>query len=138
MIVSKIQISFLIGLGSLFVSVGYIIYSFSSSFSIAALGFFIIAFSLAFANTGYQTFYQNNIPVEIMGRVGSVFGLLEACLIIITTTIVGVSAQFISIQFVVITGSISMFALTILLFILSMKPSKSRYYSVKSVEAKDL
>ncbi|MBK5499912.1 MFS transporter [Peribacillus sp. TH14] len=138
MIVSKIQISFLIGLGSLFVSVGYIIYSFSSSFSIAALGFFIIAFSLAFANTGYQTFYQNNIPVEIMGRVGSVFGLLEACLIIITTTIVGVSAQFISIQFVVITGSIIMFALTILLFILSMKPSKSRYYSVKSVEAKDL
>ncbi|WP_162878683.1 hypothetical protein [Peribacillus butanolivorans] len=73
-----------------------------------------------------------------MGRVGSVFGLLEACLIIITTTIVGVSAQLISIQFVVITGSIIMFALTILLFILSIKPSKSRYYSVKSVEAKDL
>jgi hypothetical protein len=124
----------MIGPGSLFVSIGYMIFAFSNSFSLAAIGFFIIAFSLAFANTGFQTFYQNNIPVEIMGRVGSVFGLLEALLIIITTAIVGVSAHFISIRFVVISGSLIMFALSIWLSMLSMKTSKSRYYSVGDVE----
>lgn len=128
--INKIQISYLIGLGSLFVSIGYVIYALSNSFSMAAIGFFIIAFSLAFANTGFQTFYQNNIPVEIMGRVGSIFGLLEALLIIMTTAIVGVSAHFISIRLVVISGTMIMFAVSILLSILSMKASKSRYYSV--------
>ncbi|MDM5220961.1 MFS transporter [Peribacillus sp. NJ11] len=128
--INKIPISYLIGLGSLFVSIGYVIYALSNSFSMAAIGFFIIAFSLAFANTGFQTFYQNNIPVEIMGRVGSIFGLLEALLIIMTTAIVGVSAHFISIRFVVISGTMIMFAVSILLSILSVKASKSRYYSV--------
>lgn len=134
--ISKVQISYMISLGSLFVSIGYMIYAFSNSFSLAAIGFFIIAFSLAFANTGFQTFYQNNIPVEIMGRVGSVFGLLEALLIIITTAIVGVSAHFISIRFVVISGSMIMFAISILLSMLSMKASKSRYYQVGKAEVK--
>ncbi|WP_375090490.1 MFS transporter [Peribacillus sp. RS7] len=128
--INKIPISYLIGLGSLFVSIGYVIYALSNSFSMAAIGFFIIAFSLAFANTGFQTFYQNNIPVEIMGRVGSIFGLLEALLIIMTTAIVGVSAHFISIRLVVISGTMIMFAVSILLSILSMKASKSRYYSI--------
>lgn len=127
--ISKVRISYLIGFGSLFVSIGYMMYALSTSFSIAATGFFLIAFSLAFANTGFQTFYQNNIPVEIMGRVGSIFGLLEALLVIMMTVIVGVSAHFLSIRFVVITGSGIMVALSILIMVLSMKSSKSMYYS---------
>ncbi|MFK4392733.1 hypothetical protein ABH916_004661 [Peribacillus frigoritolerans] len=60
--------------------------------------------------------------------------MLEALLIIITTAIVGVSAHFISIRFVVISGSLIMFAVSIWLSMLSMKTSKSRYYSVGDVE----
>ncbi|MFD9628203.1 MFS transporter [Peribacillus muralis] len=131
--ISKVRISYLIGFGSLFVSIGYMMYALSTSFSIAATGFFLIAFSLAFANTGFQTFYQNNIPVEIMGRVGSIFGLLEALLVIMMTVIVGVSAHFLSIRFVVISGSGIMVALSILLMVLSMKSSKSMYYSSGAV-----
>ncbi|MGE6377937.1 MFS transporter [Peribacillus muralis] len=127
--VNKVRTSYLIGLGSVFVSIGYMIYALSTSFSIAATGFFIIAFSLAFANTGFQTFYQNNIPVDIMGRVGSIFGLLEALLVIMATVIVGVSAHFISIRFVVVSGSMVMVALSLLLCVLSMRPLKSKYYS---------
>ncbi|WP_340372235.1 MFS transporter [Peribacillus sp. FSL E2-0218] len=127
--ISKVRISYLIGLGSVCVSIGYMIYAVSTSFSIAATGFFLIAFSLAFANTGFQTFYQNNIPADIMGRVGSMFGLLEALLIIMTTVIVGASAHFLSIRFVVIAGSVMLLAFSILLCVLSMKPVKSRYYS---------
>lgn len=119
----------LIGVGSLFVSIGYIVYAFSSSFLLAGIGFFILAFSLAFANTGFHTFYQNNIPVNMMGRVGSIYGLIEAFFIILSTIIIGITAEIVSIQFVVICGSLIMLALTILLLLLSTAPSKREYYN---------
>lgn len=119
----------LIGVGSLFVSIGYIVYAFSSSFLLAGIGFFILAFSLAFANTGFHTFYQNNIPVNMMGRVGSIYGLIEAFFIILSTIVIGITAEIVSIQFVVICGSLIMLALTILLLLLSTAPSKREYYN---------
>lgn len=119
----------LIGVGSLFVSIGYIVYAFSSSFLVAGIGFFILAFSLAFANTGFHTFYQNNIPVNMMGRVGSIYGLIEAFFIILSTIVIGITAELLSIQFVVICGSLIMLALTILLLLLSTAPSKREYYN---------
>jgi predicted MFS family arabinose efflux permease len=128
MIVNKLATSLLIGGGSLFVSIGYIIYAYSTTFSIAAIGFFILAFSLAFANTGFHTFYQNNFPVELMGRIGSIYGLFEAFLIISITILFGVTSQLISIQLVVIIGSFLMLLITILLLLFCLLPSKSRHY----------
>lgn len=119
----------LIGVGSLIVSIGYIVYAFSSSFLVAGIGFFILAFSLAFANTGFHTFYQNNIPVNMMGRVGSIYGLIEAFFIILSTIVIGITAELVSIQFVVICGSLLMLALTVLLLFLSTAPSKREYYN---------
>ncbi|HJF30937.1 MAG TPA: MFS transporter [Sporosarcina psychrophila] len=129
MIATKSSTSLLIGLGSLFVSAGYITYAFSSTFFIAAIGFFILSFSLAFANTGFHTFYQNNIPVDMMGRVGSMYGLMEAVLIILATTLAGVTAQLISIQYVVIVGTFVMLAISITLFVFNIQPSKAKLYS---------
>ncbi|WP_044642306.1 MFS transporter [Risungbinella massiliensis] len=128
LVVTKIETSWLIGFGSVFVSVGYIIYAFSNSFFIAAFGFFILAFFLAFANTGFLTFYQNNIPVDVMGRVGSIYGWIEALFIIITTIIVGLSTELIGIQIVVIVGTLVMLLLAITLCIFNFQPSKARYY----------
>jgi len=133
MIATKSSTSLLIGLGSLFVSVGYIVYAFSTIFFMAAIGFFILSFSLAFANTGFHTFYQNNIPVDVMGRVGSIYGLIEAVLIILVTTIAGVAAQLISIQYVVITGTFVMLVISITLFLFNIRPSKAKLYSTSSV-----
>ncbi|WP_144510700.1 MFS transporter [Bacillus sp. FJAT-22090] len=134
LVVKILKISFLIGFGSLFFSVGYIVYAFSSSFSLAAFGFFILAFSLAFANTGFHTFYQNNIPINMMGRVGSVYGLFEACLIIIATITIGAGAQLISIQLVVISGTLVMLAITILLLLFCVSPSRNNYYASNNVK----
>ncbi|WP_085509187.1 MFS transporter [Thalassobacillus devorans] len=108
----KISTSLLIGLGPLFVSVGYIVYAFSSSFEIAALGFVVLSFSLAFANTGFHTFYQNNIPVNVMGRVGSIYGLIEAFIIIVATISIGIAAQLLSVKLAVIIGSFLMLLVT--------------------------
>ncbi|MEK4405810.1 MFS transporter [Sporosarcina sp. FSL K6-6792] len=134
MITTKSSTSLLIGLGSLFVSVGYIVYAFSTIFFMAAIGFFILSFSLAFANTGFHTFYQNNIPVDVMGRVGSIYGLIEAVLIILATTIAGVAAQLISIQYVVIVGTFVMLVISITLFLFNIRPSKAKLYSTASVD----
>ncbi|RBP00802.1 MFS transporter [Rossellomorea aquimaris] len=130
-IVKKVATSWLIGLGSLMVSSGYMIYAFSVEFSIAAIGFFILSFSMAFINTGFYTFYQNNVPVEVMGRVGSVYGFIEAFLIIIGTITFGIIAEVISIQFIVIFGTLIMFVVTIILFFFNTQPSKSGFYTEK-------
>ncbi|PEA83117.1 MFS transporter [Bacillus pseudomycoides] len=111
----KLIPSFLIGIGSLFISIGYMIYAFSNHFIIAAIGFFILSFAMAFANTGFYTFYQNNIPVDIMGRVGSIYELLIAILTILATILFGVATHFISIQVVVIIGVFVMLLITIVL-----------------------
>ncbi|WP_371932702.1 MFS transporter [Bacillus carboniphilus] len=131
-IVQKVATSWLIGLGSLMVSIGYLIYAFSDTFLIAAIGFFILSFAMAFINTGFYTFYQNNVPVDVMGRVGSVYGFIEAFFIIIGTIILGAIADSISIQYAVIIGTLIMFAVTIVLFYFSTQPSKASFYSEKN------
>jgi MFS family permease len=132
LIVKKLETSLLIGLGPVLVSTGYIIYAFSSSFIIAAMGFFILAFFIAFANTGFLTFYQNNIPVDVMGRIGSVYSLIQAILVITATSIMGVAAQITSIQTVVILGVLVMMTLSITLCIFSLLPSKRQLYETES------
>lgn len=130
----KLAPSFLIGIGSLFIAIGYIIYAFSNVFLIAAIGFFILSFSMAYANTGFYTFYQNNVPVHIMGRIGSIYGLVIALVTIFVTILSGVATQFISIQLVVIVGSLIMLLITIVLCVFTLFPSQSKLYSTESIK----
>ncbi|MFB9329425.1 MFS transporter [Paenibacillus aurantiacus] len=98
----------LIGLGTPGVCVGYLIYACSTEFMGGAAGFFILAFFLAFANTGYATFYQNHIPVDMMGRIGSVNGFVESLLVMAATILIGAAAEAASMQSVVLAGVIFM------------------------------
>ncbi|MBG9585942.1 MFS transporter [Cytobacillus firmus] len=136
LIVKRVETSVLIGLGSVLVSAGYIIYAFSGSFFVAAIGFFILAFFIAYANTGFLTFYQNNIPVDVMGRIGSVYSLIQAILVITVTSIMGIMAQITSIQIVVSVGVLIMMILSITLCIFSLLPSKSQLYQSEPVGTK--
>ncbi|HDR8071496.1 TPA: MFS transporter [Bacillus cereus] len=130
----KLAPSFLIGIESLFIAIGYLIYAFSNVFLIAAIGFFILSFSMAYANTGFYTFYQNNVPVHIMGRIGSIYGLVIALVTIFITILSGVATQFISIQLVVIVGSLIMLFITIVLCVFTLFPSQSKLYSTESIK----
>ncbi|HFJ9276758.1 permease [Bacillus cereus] len=130
----KLAPSLLIGIGSLFIAIGYLIYAFSNVFLIAAIGFFILSFSMAYANTGFHTFYQNNIPVHMMGRIGSIYGLVIAIVTIFVTILSGVATQFISIQLVVIVGSLIMLFITIVLCVFTLFPSQSKLYSTESIK----
>ncbi|PFQ81821.1 MFS transporter [Bacillus thuringiensis] len=130
----KLAPSFLIGIGSLFIAIGYLIYAFSNVFLIAAIGFFILSFSMAYANTGFYTFYQNNIPVHMMGRIGSIYGLIIALVTIFITILSGVATQFISIQLVVIVGSLIKLFITIVLCVFTLFPLQSKLYSTESIK----
>lgn len=127
-IVEKIPTSWLIGMGSLVTALGYLIFTSSFSFLIAAIGCFVLSFATAFANTGFYTFYQNNIPSESMGRIGSIYGFFEALFIIIFTTIFVIFAEWITIRSVVISASFMMAFVAVILLWLNIKPSKSHYY----------
>jgi MFS family permease len=123
----KLQPYWLMGFGTIFLSIGYIIYSFSNSFSMGAYGFFILSFALSFANTGFDTFYQSNVNVKIMGRVGSVYGFVEAILVIVTTILIGVSTDYISVRIAIIIGSFMMLILSFILSLYFIRPSKENY-----------
>ncbi|KRF56227.1 permease [Bacillus sp. Soil531] len=127
----KLSTNFLIGAGSVGVSLGYLLYACSSSLQTTGTGFFSLSFALAFASAGFQTFYQNSIPVDMMGRVGSIYGLLESLLIIIMTFLCGMAAHIFSIQGAVVGGSLIMFLSTIILFLCTLKPT---FYKVNLVK----
>lgn len=127
-IVEKIPTSWLIGMGSLVTALGYLIFTSSFSFLIAAIGCFVLSFATAFANTGFYTFYQNNIPSESMGRIGSIYGFFEALFIIIFTAIFGIFAEWITIRSVVVSASFMMAFVAIILLWLNIKPTKGHYY----------
>ncbi|QTN94479.1 MFS transporter [Bacillus sp. LJBV19] len=111
----KMPASLLMGMGSLFTAAGYMIYAFSDVFWTAAFGFFLLAFFLAFANTGFLTFYQKNVPVDIMGRVGSFYSLVEAVFIIVVTAVFGAASVSSSVRGIVIAGAAVMLALAAVL-----------------------
>ncbi|SDP46478.1 Major Facilitator Superfamily protein [Litchfieldia salsa] len=136
--VKKIHTSVLIGVGTVLVSTGYIIFAFSSSFLVAATGFFTLAFFIAYANTGFLTFYQNNVPVDVMGRIGSVYHLIQAALVILVTSIMGIAAQIASIQLVVIIGVLVMMVLSISLCITSFLPSRSHIFQSELIVTKKI
>ncbi|MEM4994562.1 MULTISPECIES: MFS transporter [Priestia] len=131
LLAQKLSTNFLIGAGSVGVSLGYLLYACSSSFQTMGTGFFSLSFALAFASAGFQTFYQNSIPVDMMGRVGSIYGLLESLLIIMMTFLCGMAAHIVSIQGAVIGGSLIMLLSTVVLFLCKLKPA---FYKISLVK----
>ncbi|WLR58869.1 MFS transporter [Guptibacillus hwajinpoensis] len=124
-LVKSLSTSMLIGAGSLLLALGYVVFATSSGMTMAAVGCFILSFSLAFANTGFLTFYQEHIPVEVMGRIVSLFGVAEAIVIIIVTVACGAMAEFVSIRFSVTAGVLVMVGIAIVVFMHLLIPMKA-------------
>lgn len=101
----QLAVNLLIGFGTIFTSIGYIVLYCSNGFYSAALGVFLIGFTVTFANTGYLTFYQNHVPVNMMGRFGSIFSVMEAGFIVALTVLIGLAAELTSIRPVGLIGS---------------------------------
>ncbi|UPW85273.1 MFS transporter [Lysinibacillus sp. Ag94] len=110
----QLAVNHLIGIGTIFTSLGYIVLYSSSGFISAVPGVFLIGFAVTFANTGYLTFYQNHVPVTMMGRFGSIFSVIEAGFIVAFTVLLGLAAELTSIRPVGLIGSFFFFLLGLL------------------------
>jgi len=130
----QLAVNFLIGLGTFFTSIGYIVYYSSSGFFSAAPGVFLMGFAVTFANTGYLTFYQNHVPVRMMGRFGSIFSVIEACFIVALTVLIGIAAELTSIRPVGLIGSIA-FILLGLLALKAVSSAKRQEYFKKGASS---
>lgn len=115
LIVKRLTVTILLSVGAIGFGTGYVIYSLSDTFAVAAVGFLVLAFFMAFMNTGFMTFYQNHVPVDMMGRISSIYSLVAAMMQIISVFILGLTAQLWSISWSVIIGSCLMFGITLVL-----------------------
>lgn len=107
----QLAVNLLMGFGTIFTSIGYMVFYSSSGFLSATPGVFLIGFAITFANTGYLTFYQNHVPVRMMGRFGSIFSVVEAGFIVGLTVLVGLAAELTSIRPVGLIASFVFFLL---------------------------
>ncbi|ELK44286.1 MFS transporter [Halobacillus sp. BAB-2008] len=127
-VVSKyISTKNLIGIGFLLVSVGYGIYAFSHSFMMLIIGFIILGFFNSFSSTGIITFYQNNIPVERMGRITSVLGVLQSIAQISFILLIGLLGEW-SLRYTIVGMAGILFITSLAIILLVYKRSKEKYF----------
>ncbi len=125
----KIPLRHLIGIGTLMTATGYLIYAFSTSFIGGSVGFFILSFALAGANTGFITFYQKNLPIGIMGRVVSIVSMFQSIFQILLIIVIGLVVEVFTVQTAVISGSLLMMMIAIMLVWLTTLPAKTKYFT---------
>lgn len=122
-VANKIPIRNMIVTGLLLVATGYAIYAFSWSFASIVTGFVILGFFLVFLNTGMMTFYQNNVPTEVMGRVTSIYQLVQSGVQVIFILAIGIMADMISLRITIVFLALVMFCLSLVFsgFVLNRK-----------------
>jgi len=124
-----LSIRALIGTGLFMLAAGYFIYSLSTSFAMAATGFIILGFFFAFSNTGFTTFYQNNVPVEIMGRVTSIVSVLQSAVSVVFLLFIGIMGDLLPLRYTIVALSIISVVLAVFVIILVSQPTKKVYFS---------
>ncbi|WP_419881637.1 MFS transporter [Peribacillus sp. B-H-3] len=124
----KFKLRLYLGVGTLLTSIGYVLFYLSFNFLTATAAFVFLGFFVAFANTGYATFFQNSIPIDIMGRFGSITDMAQGIIQIGFTLILGFFAEFFSLQNICIVFSIVGAIFALFLFIISVQSSKANYF----------
>jgi MFS family permease len=129
MVAKKLSIRVLISLGYFMVSVGYLVYAFSFSFWSVAIGFMILGFFNSFSGAGFMTFYQNNVPIKMMGRISSIYGIFQSFLQVIFILLIGFTGDIIPVRYSIIAASTLMLVISIWQIKLVLMPSNSEYFS---------
>ncbi|QDP41545.1 MFS transporter [Radiobacillus deserti] len=122
------SLRYMIVIGLVMMTIGYVIYAFSWSFLSVVVGFVILGFFNVFLNSGIMTFYQNNVPVEIMGRVTSIYQLIQSAAQVIFILVTGFAADLVSLRLTIITLALVMLSLSIIFSFSVLKPNKAFYY----------
>lgn len=129
---SKLSLRLMISVGLLMTTAGYLIYAFSWSFSSIVIGFLILGFFNVFLNAGIMTFYQNNVPVQVMGRVTSIYQLIQSIVQVVFILGIGFLGDIVSLRVVIATLAIVMLITSALYVWFVLKDSKKTFYLEES------
>ncbi|MCT4782261.1 MULTISPECIES: MFS transporter [Exiguobacterium] len=129
---TRMTLPYLISFGAVMTPVGYLVFAFSESFVVASVGFFLLTFALSFANTGFLSFYQNNVPSELMGRFSGVINVAESILVIGLTFGIGLLAEYVGIRSTYV--AFSLFFLVIGIMTVRIVQARSRRSFYETVE----
>ncbi|MFJ7933883.1 MFS transporter [Sporosarcina sp. NPDC096371] len=111
----RFSLQMYVGVGMILTAVGYLLFYSAVDFWTATAAFLFLGFFMAFSNSGYDTFYQKNVPTTIMGRFGSLASMFQSLLQITFTFILGVIGEWFSLQMVAIGfASIAVFVALLL------------------------
>ena len=124
-----LSIKQLMAIGMLMVSAGYMIYALSYSFAMVTAGFLLLGFFNAFMSAGFQTFYQNNIPISIMGRMTSVLTVFQSIAQIIFLLGIGIIGDIIPLRYSTIVLAGANLLLSFYVIWLALKPGMNQYFS---------
>ncbi len=122
--VKKISLRTYIGAGFALTMGSYLLFYTASTISLATFSFVALGFFMAFSNTGYATMYQKVIPPELMGRFGSSLNLVQSLLQISFTFILGLMAEWFSLQLVTIVFAVVAFLSAIYLWVFIVRHVK--------------
>ncbi|MEC6748138.1 MFS transporter [Marinilactibacillus sp. XAAS-LB27] len=114
-IVEKLTIKQMIIFGSIVYVSGYLVFSTSSGFEVARIGFFLLSFALAFINTGFLTFIQIVFPENRIGQLTTAFNTINSVLQMIVVAAVSGLGSFISIRLVLIATELFMVGIVFLI-----------------------
>ncbi|MCM3538050.1 MFS transporter [Priestia endophytica] len=118
----------LMSIGAIITSLGYLLFSFSNMFASAFVGCFTLSFALAFLNAGFLTFYQNSVPVHLIGRMSSMLTFIESLLVLFFTVCFGWLAEMFSIRLLVVIGACSMALLAIVFGGVNFQAVRAQFY----------
>jgi MFS family permease len=131
---NRLSVRLLIGMGSFLTVAGYVMFYIASSNTVplAVIGFIIIGFFSPFSFTGYTTFFQNNVPVDLMGRFSSAFAFFQAILQIVLTLLLGYLAEALHLQTVSIVFAALALLLAAFLTIVVFMQSKQNLFVIEA------
>ena len=96
---NKWSVTSYVKVGFLLTAVCYFVFYASNTYVIAVISFTLLGVFMAFCHSGYATLYQMMIDPDVMGRFGSMINLIQGVLQIAFTLIIGILAEWFSIQF---------------------------------------
>lgn len=124
----KLPLRYFVGGGLFLTTIGYLLFYASVDFISATSAFVFLGFVMSFANTGYATFFQNNVPVAIMGRFGSIAEMVQGMIQIILTLLLGLMADWFSLQTVCIGFCMVGIVFAVVLMMTIFIPSKAHHF----------
>lgn len=95
---TKLSVKAYIGFGLFFTMVFYTIFYAIDNLWLGITSFILLGVVMSFCNTGYETYYQQNVPTHLMGRFGSATTIVFGSIQILLTFLLGLFAEIFNLQ----------------------------------------